>query len=334
MQVNAMAALSKGVPLSPFRWETPALGPYDCLVRVAACGICHSDVHMIDDDWNMSHYPLVPGHEVVGTVLRVGSALEHLEPGARVGVGWQRSACLHCRDCLRGNENLCDDSRSLIGDGQGGFADHLVVDGRFAFRLPAALADGIAGPLLCGGATVYSALRHAGMGSGQQIGVVGVGGLGHLAVQFASKLGNEVTVFTTSEDKARDAERLGAREAIVTRGGKVPGRLPRRLDILLATAPAALDWNAYLKLLDSDGVLAFVAATAPASLRIDVLMSKRRRVAASVIAGRGEIQEMLDLAARHGVAPVVETFPLADANAALKKVRDNAVRYRAVLRAG
>ncbi len=333
-QINALAALSRGAPLEPFRYPIPDLGPQDCLVRVTACGICHSDVHMVDDDWRQSRYPLVPGHEVVGTVVRVGSALRHLAPGDRVGVGWQRSACLQCLDCLRGDENLCDEARSLIGHGHGGFADHLVVDGRFAFPLPPGLGDEVAGPLLCGGATVYSALRHAGMSSGQEIGVIGVGGLGHLAVQFAVRLGNRVTVFTTSEDKARDAERFGAREAVVTRGGKVPERLVRRLDILLATAPAALDWNAYVNLLDSDGVLAFVAASAPAKLRIDGLMFKRRRVAASVIAGRAEITEMLDLAACHGIAPVVETFPLAEANAAIRKVRDNTVRYRAVLKVG
>jgi uncharacterized zinc-type alcohol dehydrogenase-like protein len=332
MEITAMAARSQGATLEPFRCPSPELGPQDCLVRVAACGICHSDVHMIDDDWRISRYPLVPGHEVVGTVVRAGSSLRHLQPGDRVGVGWQRSACMHCLDCLRGDENLCDEARSLIGDGHGGFADHLVVDGRFAFPLPAALSDEAAGPLLCGGATVYSALRHAGMSSGQEIGVIGVGGLGHLAVQFAAKLGNRVTVFTTSEDKARDAERLGAREAVVIRGGKVPERLASRLDILLSTAPAALDWNAYVNLLDSDGVLAFVAASAPAKIRIDALMFKRRRVAASVIAGRAEITEMLDLAARHAVAPIVEAFPLAEANAAIRKVRDNTVRYRAVLK--
>lgn len=332
MNVHAMAAREPKAALQPFRFDSPSLGAGDCLVRVLTCGICHSDVHMIDDDWRVSRYPLVPGHEVVGVVEEVGSAVAHLAPGDRVGVGWQRSACLCCQDCLEGNENLCDKSKSLIGDGHGGFADHLVVDARFAFALPAGLETETAGPLLCGGATVYSALRHAGMRSGQEIGVVGVGGLGHLAVQFAARMGNRVTVLTTSEDKARAAEGLGATEAVVTRGGTVPAALDRPLDILLVTAPAALDWNAHLGLLGTDGVLAFVAATAQAKIRIDVLMSKRRRVAGSLIGGRAEIAEMLDVAERFGIRPVVEVFPLAEANAALKKVRDNTVRYRAVLR--
>lgn len=331
MNVRAMAARQPKAALEPFRFDTSPLGASDCLVRVLTCGICHSDVHMIDDDWRVSRYPLVPGHEVVGLVEEVGSGVGHLAPGDRVGVGWQRSACLTCRDCLEGNENLCDRSKSLIGDGHGGFADRLVVDARFAFKLPAGLETETAGPLLCGGATVYSALRHAGMRSGQEIGIVGVGGLGHLAVQFAARMGNRVTVLTTSEDKARAAEALGAAEAVVTRGGTLPASLDRPLDILLVTAPASLDWNAHLGLLGSDGVLAFVAATAQAKIRIDLLMAKRRRVAGSLIGGRAEIAEMLDVAERFGIRPVVEVFPLAEANAALKKVRDNAVRYRAVL---
>lgn len=331
MRIKALAAAAKGAALTPFEYQAPELGPHDVLVKVDSCGICHSDVHMIDDDWRSSRYPLVPGHEVVGTVVRAGSALPELAPGDRVGVGWQRSACLACRDCLSGNENLCQRARSLIGDGHGGFGDHVALDGRFAFKLPEALDSRAAGPLLCGGITVYSALKHAGMGSGQEIGVLGVGGLGHLGVQFAARLGNRVTAFTTSEDKARQAGDLGAAEAVVTREGKAPGKLARGLDILLVTAPAALDWNPWLELLAVDGTLAFVAASAQARLRIDLLMAKRRRVQGSLIGGRGEIAEMLDVAARYRVEPRVEVFPLAAANAAIQKVRDNTVRHRAVL---
>jgi uncharacterized zinc-type alcohol dehydrogenase-like protein len=329
MQIHALAAGAKGAALTPFEYQAPELGPHDVLVKVHTCGICHSDVHMIDDDWRVARYPLVPGHEVVGTVVRAGSALGDLVPGDRVGVGWQRSAC---RDCLSGNENLCERARSLIGDGHGGFGDHVALDGRFAFKLPEPLAAESAGPLLCGGITVYSALKHAGMSSGQEIGVLGVGGLGHLGVQFAARLGNRVTAFTTSEDKAREAGKLGAAEAVVTKEGKAPGKLARKLDLLLVTAPAALDWNSWLELLAVDGTLAFVAAAAQAKIRIDLLMAKRRRVQGSLIGGRGEIAEMLDVAARYGVKPQVELFPLAEANAAIRKVRDNTVRHRAVLK--
>lgn len=331
MQIKAFAAAAKGAGLTPFEYQAPELGPHDVLVKVQTCGVCRSDVHMIDDDWRFSRYPLVPGHEVVGTVVRAGSALRGLAPGDRVGVGWQRSACLSCPDCLSGNENLCDQARSLVGDGHGGFGDHVVLDGRFAFKLPESLAPEWAGPLLCGGITVYSALKHAGMASGQEIGVLGLGGLGHLGVQFAARLGNRVTAFTTSEDKARRAGELGATEVVVTRGGKAPVKLARKLDLLLVTAPAALDWNPWLELMAADGVVTFVAASAQAKIRLDLLMAKRRRVQGSLIGGRGEIVEMLEVAARHGVRPQVEVFPLAEANAAIRKVRDNTVRHRAVL---
>ncbi len=331
MRINALAAAAKGAGLTRFEYEAPELGPHDVLVKVETCGVCRSDVHMIDDDWRFSRYPLVPGHEVVGTVARAGSGLGGLAPGDRVGVGWQRSACLACQDCRSGNENLCDQARSLVGDGHGGFGDHVVVDGRFAFKLPEGLAPESAGPLLCGGITVYSALKHAGMASGQEIGVLGVGGLGHLGVQFAARLGNRVTAFTASKDKARRAGELGAAEVVVTQGGKAPGKLARKLDLLLVTAPAALDWNPWLELLATDGVVTFVAASAQAKIRLDLLMAKRRRVQGSLIGGRAEIAEMLEVAARHGVRPQVELFPLAEANAAIRKVRDNTVRHRAVL---
>ncbi|HEY7725676.1 MAG TPA: NAD(P)-dependent alcohol dehydrogenase [Anaeromyxobacteraceae bacterium] len=334
MRIHALAALARGAALEPFEFEPPPLGPHDVLVRVSACGVCRSDVHMIDDDWKTSRYPLVPGHEVVGVVEEAGAEVSHLERGQRVGVGWQRSACLACPDCLRGLENLCATSRSLIGDGHGGFADRLAVDGRFAFPVPAAIPDEAAGPLLCGGATVHAALRAAGMRGGQEVGVVGLGGLGHMAVQFAARLGNRVTVFTGTAAKAAGAEALGASEVVVLEG-RPPRRLARPLDIVLVTAPAALDWRRFLGLLGTGGTLTFVASEgAPLDFPPDLLMFGRKRVTGSIIGSRAEIGEMLDAAARFGVRPKVEVFPLAEANAALQRVRRNEVRHRAVLRVG
>ncbi|HSN91408.1 MAG TPA: NAD(P)-dependent alcohol dehydrogenase [Anaeromyxobacteraceae bacterium] len=331
MRIEALAAPVRGAPLEPFAYDAPDLGLFGCLVEVHACGVCRSDLHMIDDDWRQSRYPLVPGHEVVGIVREVGPQVTHLAAGQRVGVGWQRSACLACTDCLRGDENLCAEARSLIGHGHGGFASHVVVDARFAFRLPDAIPTEVAGPLLCGGATVYSALRAAGAGGGREVGVVGLGGLGHLAVQFAARLGDRVTVFTGSPDKAAAAEALGAARAVVVREGR-PGPLDRPLDVLLSTAPAPLDWNAFLAALATGGTLSFVAAAGAVPIRPDLLMFRRRKVTGSLIGSRAEIVEMLDLAARLGVRPVVEAFPLAEANEALRRVRENRVRHRAVLR--
>lgn len=306
----------------------------DVVIQVTHCGLCHSDVHMIDNDWGMSNYPIVPGHEVVGEVVEVGSQIHHLKKGQRVGVGWQRSACLQCDDCVAGNENLCDDNESLIGDGFGGFADHVVVDGRFAFRLPDGVESRHAGPLMCGGITVYSGLRHAGMSSGQRIGVIGIGGLGHMGVQFARQLGNEVVAFTTSPDKFDEAERYGAHEAVNVKEDGAFDSLERKpLDIILSTVPAKIDIEPYLNLLSSDGTMCFVGVPdEPLELPIFPLLLKRRRIMASPIGGRGIMRDMLRTCDRFGVAPVIEEFAMSEVNDAIQKVRDNSVRYRAVLK--
>lgn len=331
MQVTGWAAKGAGQALQPMEYELSVASPFDVLVEVEACGICHSDIHMIDNDWRMSTYPLVPGHEVVGRVVEKGAAVEGLAVGQRVGIGWQAGACMTCRDCLAGNENLCDQHRGLIVVGKGGFATHVKVDGRFAFPYPEGLPVE-AGPLLCGGVTVYSALRHAGMGSGQRIGVIGLGGLGHMAVLFASRLGNEVTVFTTTPDKAKEAEQLGAARAFVVAPGQSPPTPPYRLDILLCTVPYPQDWVSYLNWLDSDGTLTLVAGgPEPLSIPFWALLGKRRRIMASPIGGRAIICEMLELAAREGIKPRVEVFPMAAVNDALQRVRHNQVRFRAVL---
>jgi len=332
MLVNAYAALEHGQPLVAWNYDTPDLKPHEVLLRVLACGLCHSDLHMIDNDWKSSAYPLVPGHEVVGEVLQKGNALTHLRPGQRVGVGWQRSSCLHCEDCLRGNENLCNDHTGLITHGHGGFASHVVADGRFCFPLEDALPTEFAGPLMCGGITVYSGLRHAGMTSGQRIGIIGVGGLGHLAVQFASKLGNTVTVFTTSDEKAHHAARLGAHESIIVRRGSLAHPPKKPLDIILSTVPTSIPCELYLNLLAADGTLCFVGIpNEPVVIPLTPMLTKRRRVMASPIGGRAMMHAMLDVAARFAIQPTIERFPMSELNTAIAKLRRNSVRYRAVL---
>ncbi len=332
MRVNAYAALERGQNLTAWGYESEGLKPNEVLLRVLACGLCHSDVHMIQNDWDTSTYPLVPGHEVVGEVRENGSSFNHLKIGQRVGVGWQRSACLHCRDCLRGNENLCTENTGLITHGHGGFADHLVVDGRFCFPLEKTLPTEFAGPLMCGGITVYSGLRSAGMTSGQRIGIIGVGGLGHLAVQFASKLGNSVTVFTTSDEKAEQASRLGACDAVIVRRGELSQSPSRLFDIILSTVPTSIPSEVYLNLLDSDGTLCFVGVPSePMEVPLLPLLAKRRRVMGSPIGGRAIMCEMLEAAARFGVQPMIEKFPLSEVNTAISKLHRNLIRYRAVL---
>ncbi|GAB4250437.1 MAG: NAD(P)-dependent alcohol dehydrogenase [Acidobacteriota bacterium] len=332
MKVQAYAAKEARAQLEPWEYEAEPLRPFECRVRVQACGICHSDIHMIDNDWGMSRYPLVPGHEVVGVVTETGEAVTHLRPGDRVGIGWQSGACMQCPDCLGGNENLCDANEGLIVQRRGGFADYVQVDARFAFPLPAELPTEAAGPLLCGGITVYSALRHAGMTSGREIGVIGLGGLGHLALLFASRLGNRVTVFTTTAEKAEQALRLGAAHAVVLPAGGQAPKPERRLQVLLNTAPIQLDWSGYLQWLDSDGTLVLVAGPAePIQVPFWDLLLKRRRVMGSPIGGRKMITEMLQIAAAYKILPQVETYALREVNRAVERVRANQVRYRAVL---
>lgn len=298
----------------------------------ATRGICHSDIHMIHDDWDISRYPLVPGHEVIGEVVEVGSQVTHLKTGDRVGVGWQQGACMQCRDCLKGHQNLCDQAEGLIVSGYGGFADYMVVDSRFAFLLPEGISTESAGPILCGGVTVYAGLRNAGMGSGQEIGVIGIGGLGHLAVQFASRMGNRVTVFTTSADKAEFATQLGAHEAILVPAGGSPPLPVNRLNIIINTANQALDWLGYVNYLDSNGTFVFVGMPSePLTIPVTPLTSKQRRIMGSEIGSPAMITEMLDVVEKFGIQPMVELFPLAQANEALQRVLDNKVRYRAVL---
>ena len=334
MDIHALAAYAPGESLRPFEYETGPIGGHGCLIRVLACGLCHSDIHVVDNDWGGPTYPMVPGHEVVGIVVEAGPLVTHLKIGDRVGVGWQSGACLHCLDCQRGNAQMCEvDQRATIIQQYGGFGDHLAVDSRFAFPIPKGIPTEAAGPLFCAGITVYSGLRHAGMKGGQEIGVIGIGGLGHLAVQFAAKLGNRVTVFTSSPDKAEFAAHLGASEAVVTGpGGSLTRKPSRRLDIIMDTVAADKDYNAYLNCLASDGVFNLVGVpNKPISLSVFAFQEKRRRIMGSPIGSPAEIIEMLALSERHSIAPLVETFPFERANEAIQRVRDNRVRYRAVL---
>ncbi len=332
MKIETMAAYRAGETLKPWGYTAPPLGPHDCLVQVLATGICHSDIHMIDDDWDSSRYPLVPGHEVVGEIVERGSAVQHLQLNERVGIGWQASACLTCKDCLAGNENLCDQGQWLIQHGYGGFASHLVIDSRFCFPIPKNMSTEQAGPLLCAGTTVFAALRYAGMTKGQHVGIIGMGGLGHVAVQFAQKLGNRVTVFTTSKNKAEEAREMGAHQVILTKDGRPTEPPKERIQIMMSTISHQQDWDAYLEYLDSDGTLTFVGVPQD-SVQISVgkLLDKRRRIMGSPIGGRALITDMLATADQVKVIPQIETFPLKEANRAIQRIRDNNIRYRAVL---
>lgn len=330
MNVHAHAAMERGARLEPWQYEQGDLAPQQVRVQVKACGVCWSDIDMIDDNRGLSSYPLVPGHEVVGLVDEVGSEVHHLKPGDRVGIGWQRSADLTCEECLGGNENLCENRRFTIVHGHGGFADHIILDGNFVYAWPDGLDPVKSAPLLCAGHAVYGALTAAGMSSGQEIGIVGMGGLGHLAIQYASKLGNRVTVFTSTPEKGDEAVKLGAHDVVVT--DREDFQAPRKLDILHNTAPANLDWDRYLAQLGPDGTFVFSSnPPEPWNLTLGKLMAWRQRVMGNPTGGRALMREMLRIADQYEIEPVVETHPMEKVNDVLDRLRSHDVRYRAVL---
>ncbi|MFA6093744.1 MAG: NAD(P)-dependent alcohol dehydrogenase [Elusimicrobiota bacterium] len=328
VQIQAYAAHAPKARLTPCSYAVGEPLEGEVEVEVSCCGLCHSDIHLIDDDWKISAYPLIPGHEVVGTVRAMGKRVRGLKVGERVGIGWQCGSCGTCEFCRRGAENFCSASRATCVGRSGGFAQALRVDARFAFPIPKKLASEHAAPLLCGGLTVYSPLvRHA-VGRGTRCAVLGMGGLGHLAVQFASKLGAHTTVFSSSPDKEAEARGLGAAEF------RSDGKPPRgAYDFILSTVSADLDFRPFLAALRPEGSLCFVGASpSPLKLQVFDLIHGAKNVCGSPIGGRKDMRRMLDFAARRGVRPIVEVLPMDQVNEAVLKVRANKARYRMVLR--
>jgi uncharacterized zinc-type alcohol dehydrogenase-like protein len=332
MPVKAFAAKAPGQHLEPFSYDLPPLGAHDVEIAVSHCGICHSDIHMIDNDWKISRYPLVPGHEIVGIVSAAGPAVSQLAKGQRVGVGWQSGSCMECEWCVQGEETCCPHQRGTIVERHGGFGEAVRVDGRFAFSLPDKLASETAAPLFCGGVTVYSPLRENARPM-SRVGVIGVGGLGHMALQFAHAFGCEVTAFSTSPDKKEAARAFGADHFVVSSDSIAMQGVASSFDLLLSAVTVKLDWEGWLKLLRPKGTLALVGASPDT---IDVLASSlilgKKSIRGSMIGNRATIREMLDFAARHEIKAQTEVMPMSQANAAIERVRNNLARYRMVLR--
>ena len=255
MAIVAQAALSKGAALEAFSYEPADLRPSDVEVEISHCGLCYSDIHLIDDAWGRSKYPLVPGHEIVGTVAAAGGEVRHVRVGDRVGIGWQRSACLECDLCLGGEENLCPHQQATCMGHHGGIAARIRLDGRFAFALPPTLDSRAAAPLLCGGVTVYAPLRRYHVGATSSVAVIGIGGLGHMALLMLRALGAEVTAFSTSAGKRDEALGMGANDFSSSTDPKEIRRHHQRFDLVLSTVHARLDWIAYLQTLKPNGTL-------------------------------------------------------------------------------
>ncbi|MEK6963487.1 MAG: NAD(P)-dependent alcohol dehydrogenase [Nanoarchaeota archaeon] len=326
MKVNAYAAPAAGKQLEAFSYEAKPLRAQDVEIKITHCGICHSDVHLIDNDWKISQYPLVPGHEIVGIVTEIGSEVKGLKKGDRVGVGWQSESCMKCEYCLKGEENLCPENKATCVNQYGGYAERIQLDYRFAFLIPANLDSEKVAPLLCGGITVYSPLKRW-VKPSMKIGVIGLGGLGHLGVLFAKAMGCEVTVFSHTPEKEKEAKQMGAHQFVTHPEKESAGSY----DFILNTSPGSIDLSNYMKIIKNSGVFCQVGAmSTPYNLRAnDVLHNKI--VCGSVIGSRKGIQEMLQFAAKHKIETVTEALPLSSVNEAILKVRENKVRYRMVL---
>ena len=331
-QIQGLAAHAAGAELLPFKYDPGKIGPQEVDIAVSHCGICHSDLHLISNDWGISQYPFIPGHEIIGKVAAVGSDVKQFAVGQRVGLGWQSNSCGICEWCTRGMENLCPALEATCVHRNGGYADRVRANHRFVIPIPDAIESEHAAPLLCGGITVYNPLRNHGVNPSSRVGIIGIGGLGHMAIQFAHAFGAEVTAFSTSADKEEEARALGAHHFVNSRESKALKEIAGTMDFILSTINADQDWGVYLQALRPTGTLCFVGVPPSAvSFQAFPLISGLRSITGSPIGSPHQLREMIDVAARHGVKATTEAFPMAKANDAIEKVKKNKVRYRAVL---
>jgi uncharacterized zinc-type alcohol dehydrogenase-like protein len=331
-EIHGFGVHAAGAQLLAYKYDPGALRADEVEIKISHCGVCYSDVHLIDNDWGMSKYPFIPGHEIVGTVVGVGSGVKDRVMGERVGVGWQADSCGICEWCRQGEENLCAKSQPTCVGRNGGFADKVRVNSRFAVPVPEALESENVAPLMCAGITVYSPLRNHGVRPSSRVGVIGIGGLGHLGIQFAKAFGAEVTAFSTSKEKEAEARKLGAHNFVNTRDTGALKKIGGSFDLLLSTVNADQDWQAYVTALRPKGTLCVVAASpSPIQVQGFSLITGEKTIAGSNTGSPRDLSEMLDVAARHGVKAVTEKFAMAKANDAVAKVKKSQVRYRAVL---
>ena len=340
---KAYAAASTKAPLAPFSFDRRKPGDHDVAVDIKFCGICHTDIHQARDEWGGGVFPMVPGHEIAGIVTAVGSKVTKFKPGQHVGVGCLVDSCRNCVDCKRGEEQFCDVQpvftyNSVGKDGNityGGYSDKIVVDENYVLRIPENLPLDGSAPLLCAGITLYSPLRHWGAGPGKKVGIIGLGGLGHMGVKLAHAMGAEVTVLSQSLKKQDDGKRLGADHFYATSDPETFIKLKGQFDLIINTVPAANEWNQYVELLTTDGALVMVGVPdEPVAIAGFPLIIKRRSVAGSLIGGIAETQEMLDFCGKYNIVSDIEVISMQQVNEAYERVLKSDVRYRFVIDCG
>lgn len=338
--VKAYAATAVDKPLAPFSFNRRKLGPKDVLIDIKYCGICHSDIHQVRNEWNNSKYPMVPGHEIAGVVAEVGPKVRKFKKGDRAGVGCLVDSCRSCPECQDGEEQYCGaplftyngfekDGKTLT---QGGYSTRIVVDEDFVLTLPEKLPLEALAPLLCAGITTYSPLKHWNAGPGKKVGIIGLGGLGHMAVKIASAMKAEVSVLSRTRSKEADAKRLGAKDYYAVGEPKTFENLARTFDLLICTVSTNIDWNQYLTTLKRNGTMVILGAPSdPQPVGAFNLIFGRHCLAGSLIGGIKETQEMLDFCAKHNIVSDIELIPVEKINDAFERVLKGDVKFRFVI---
>lgn len=332
MQINAWAAKGPNQPLERYSYDPGPLAPDDVEIAVEACGLCHSDVSVMNNEWGISTYPVIPGHEVIGKIVELGANAKGLRVGQRVGVGWGSGSCMHCAQCQNGDGNLCAENVPTIVGHFGGFADRVRAQWPWAVPISDGLSAADAGPLLCGGLTVFAPFKVFDIKPTDRVGVVGIGGLGHMALKFAKAWGCDVTAFTSTDAKADEARGFGAHRVVNSRNVDDLKKIAGTLDFLIVTVNVPLDWPAMLATLRPKGRLHVVGAVLePIPVNAFDLIMGQRSVSGSPNGSPVTTAQMLEFAARHNILPQAEHFPMAQVNEAIKHLLDGKARYRVVL---
>jgi alcohol/geraniol dehydrogenase (NADP+) len=331
--IKAYAALNAGGKLQPFEYDPGKLGVLDVEIDVEYCGICHSDLSMLHNEWGMTSYPFVPGHEIIGSITAKGERVKNLHLGQQVGLGWHSSYCMDCKPCMSGDHNLCNQAEQTIVGRHGGFANKVRANAASVIPLPENIDVESAGPLFCGGITVFNPLLQFNIKPTDKVAVIGIGGLGHMALQFLNAWGCHVTAFTSSESKKKEAIKLGANQTLNSRNPAELESAAGQFDLILSTVNVKLDWNAYITTLHPKGRLHFVGAVLePLDIGIFPLILGQRSISGSPVGSPSSLITMLNFAAQHKIKPIVETYHFAQVNQALAKIASGEARYRIVLK--
>lgn len=330
-KVTGYATLEKGDSLLPYEYDPPALRDHEVRIEITHCGICATDIQAIDDFYDITEYPFVPGHEIVGTIVETGTAVSSTRIGERVGAGWQGRACRHCEWCRKGLVNLCQDVvQNAVWKPFGGFSSSIIVDAEFTYPLPEEMPSEVGAVLMCAGISVFTPLYHNLEAHQQRIGIMGIGGLGHLAIQYASKLGYEVTAISTSPGKREEAMAFGADQFLVITDREQERKFGYYFDLLLCTAHGRVDWESTLELLKKRGSVILVGFPEMHLRPVD-LVAHELSISGSFLGLPSDMREMLHFSQEHGIRPMIEVMPMVEVNQAILKLRENKARYRIVL---